>query len=248
MVGPEILGMEIGLHEAGMARGRRTPTFLHVASLAVSHPEIGGNGLVVIVALHAIHHFGKSQVSQARARGHGVVARGAIQVELLPGPEVSDMAEFQVDSHAGHDVRRDQAAVFCKSRVLDFLGRVASAAIGGRRIDAERWLHTGLRVAHGALGVSGKSRKYSLCVKLMAEGAVRPKAGFGIDPALGIHVAGVGKLEQNRALFLVARKWEQRVRAGGRKAGVALVTNFLIQVRAKGFGVTRHALIVAGAP
>jgi len=247
VVGTEVFGMELGLDEASMARGRRAGPLLHVAGLAVGHPEIGGNGLVVVVTLYTVHHFGKRKVAKAGARGHGVVARGAIQVELLPAPEVSDVTEFQVDPDPGNDVRRDHAALLREPRVFDFLGRVASTAIGGRGIGAQRRLHPGLRVALGALSVARESGKHSLRIELMAERAVCPKAGFRVDPPFGIDVARVGELEQNCALLFVSRKGEQCVRARGREAGVALIADFLIQVRAKSVGVTRHTLIVAGA-
>lgn len=245
VMGPESLGMEIRLHKARMACGGRAGTLFHVAGLAIGHPEIGGNGFVVVVTLHAVHHFWKRQVSQARAGGDGVVTRCAIQVELLPGPEVSDMAEFQVDSNAGNDVRRDQAPVFCKSWVFNLLRCMAPAAVGRGGIGAERGLHPGLRVALGALSVAGKSRKNSFGVEFVAEGAIRPKAGLGIDPAFGIDVAGVGKLEQNCTLLFVAREGEQRIRTRGWKGGVTLVADLLIQVRAEGISVARHALVVA---
>ena len=243
---PEILGVELGLDEARMACGSQAGTLFHVAGLAVGHPEIGGNGFIVVVTLHAVHHLRKRQVGQTSAPRHGVVARGAIQVELLPGSEVSDVAEFQVDSNTGNDVRRDQAAVFRKPGVLNFLGRMASPAIGSGGISAERGLHPGLRVALSALGMAREGGENSLRIEFMTEGAIRPKTRFGIDPSLGIDVAGVGELEENRALLFVAREWEQRVRSSGWKAGVALVADFLIEVRAESIGVARHALIVAG--
>jgi len=123
---------------------------------------------------------------------------------------------------------------------------MASTAIGSGGISAERGLHPGLRVALSALGMAREGGENSLRIEFMTEGAIRPKAGFGIDPALGIDVAGVGELEENRALLFVAREWEQRVRSSGWKAGVALVADFLIEVRAESIGVARHALIVAG--
>ena len=179
-----------------------------MAGLAVGHAEVRGDTLIVVVTLHAVHHLGKRQVGQAGARGHGVVARRAIQVELLPGPEMSDMTEFQIDSNAGNHMRRNQAAVFGKSGVLNFLRGVASTAIGSGGISAERGLHSSLRMAHSALGVARERSKNPLRIKLMAEGAIRPEAGFGVDPPLGIDMAGVGELEQDRALFFVARERE----------------------------------------
>jgi len=103
-----------------------------------------------------------------------------------------------------------------------------------------------LRVALSALGVTREGGEYSLRIELMTEGAVCPEAGLGVDPAPGVDVAGMRELEQNRALLFVAREGEQCVRSRGWKAGVTLVANFLIQVRAEGIGVARHTLIMAG--
>jgi hypothetical protein len=141
------------------------------------------------------------------------VARCAIQVELLPIPEVGNVAESKVDRNAGNYVRRDHAAVFGKPGVLDFFRRMASAAIGSNGLGAEHGLHSGLGMALGALRVTGERGKYSLRIELVAEGAVRTKAGFRINPALGIHVAGVRELEQDRSLLFVAWEGKQRVRA-----------------------------------
>jgi hypothetical protein len=102
-------------------------------------------------------------------------------------------------------------------------------------------------MARGALGVAREGSKNSLRIELMAERAVCPEAGFRVDPPLGVNVAGVRKLEENRALLFVTREGEQRVRASGREAGVALIADFPIQVRAESVGVARHTLIVAGA-
>jgi hypothetical protein len=126
---PKALGMERGLHVSNMTdRSIQTGGCIGMARGAVGHPELGRDDLGRIVTLHTIQHSGQREIRQTGASRDRVVTRGAIDLKLLLLLEVRDMGELNVDILPRHRYLGDHAAVFGKTRILNFFRRVATAA------------------------------------------------------------------------------------------------------------------------
>jgi hypothetical protein len=97
-------------------------------------------------------------------------------------------------------------------------------------------------MAGSALGVPGEAGEFPVTLEFVAEGAVGAKMGSGIDARFGIHVQGMGELEENGARSFVARERNQVGRTGGWKSCVALLTDPPIHRPVEIVAVTNYAL------
>ena len=104
MVDPEAFGVEIRLDVAGMTAGNAARLGIDMTGLAIRHPEIRPNRLVVIVTSDTIDHLGQRQILETGALRYCVVASRAVQVVLFAGLEVRDVREFQVHEFSGDHV------------------------------------------------------------------------------------------------------------------------------------------------
>src|SRR6266567_3255205 len=122
---------------------------------------------------------------------------------------------------------------------------MAAAAILGFRGWRQVRTHPVLAVASGALGVAGESREDSVGLELVTERAIGAEAGLRIIPAPRINVPGMRKVDQDRALFLVARESQQVGLAGRRRPGsMALRANPGIVLFLEGVGVAGQAMLM----
>lgn len=98
--------------------------------------------------------------------------------------------------------------------ILDGFRLVTAEAIRGRRFVAEQRLHARLGVAGGASYVIAESGIGPIGREAMTERAIRPESRAGINPRVGIHVFGVGKIRHNRSHVLKTGEGQQIVTAG----------------------------------
>ena len=169
-----------------------------MARLAVGHPETTRHPGCV-VALHAVDHFGQSQILDTGAVGDRVVTGCAIQVELGFDPEVSYVRKIDIHilTRCGL-VWTGETPRFGELWILNFFGRMATPAAFGRKCGRKLWLDAGPGVACRTLVVVGEHRELTLGVEFMTKRAVGTEPGFSVDSRLGIHMLIVRKLEQNR--------------------------------------------------
>ena len=203
----EALVMECRLDVSGVAgRSIQTSSRIGVAGAAVRHPEFGGDAFGGIVTLHAVEHPGQGKIRETGAPGNRIVTGGAIDAELLLYLEMRDVRELHIDVFSGHRDLSDHAALLGEAGILDFLGRMATAASDRIERRGQGRLHARLGVTLGALGMPWELRKGALLVELVTEGAIGAEAGCRVNAGLLIHVHRVRELKQDGARRFVAWK------------------------------------------
>ena len=83
--------------------------------------------------------------------------------------------------------------------------------------------------------------------KFVAESAIGPKTGAGVQPRVRVYVLRMGKLKDDRPLVLETWEWQQLFSACGRKNGVALHADFFFKILVEIILMAGGALIVPGA-
>ena len=211
MVRAEGFGVEIRLDALGVAErhGRIGHHVVGMAGFAIRHAELGLDGFGRIVALHAIDHLRQRNVLNAGAAGDGVVAGGAVQVELILHLEVRRVVERNIDVLALDFVGAGKLARFREAGILDFFGRMTTAATVCIKLGIERGRHAGFGMAGSALRMAWKSRKDALRIELVAERAIGAEAGFRVDTGLGVDVFRMSELKQDGAAAFIAREGQQ---------------------------------------
>jgi len=185
----EALVMECRLDVSGVAgRSIQTSSRIGVAGAAVRHPEFSGDAFGGIVTFHAIQHPRQRKIRETGAPRNRIVTGSAFDAELLLDLEMRDVGELHVDVLSGYSDRSDHAAGFRESGILDFLGRMATAASGRIERRGQGGLYARLGVTSGALGVPGERAKNTLLVELVTESTVRAKPRGWIDARLRIDV------------------------------------------------------------
>jgi hypothetical protein len=86
----------------------------------------------------------------------------------------------------------------------------------------------------------------AIALEMMAEGAIRPEFRVRVQARLRIHMFGVGEIEHDWLLALIARKRQQIFTAGRRKHRMALHADLLLYVLIKVILMARRTLIVPG--
>ena len=126
---PESRGVERGLHVSDMAyRNIQTGGRVSVARGANVHSKLGRDYLRGVMAFHAVQHAREREIRQTRASGNGVMAGGAIDVELVLLFEMRDMGKPDVHILSRYGDGSNHPAGFGESGVLNFLRRMTAAA------------------------------------------------------------------------------------------------------------------------
>ncbi len=247
MIQAEAFGVKIRLHIPAkrMASRQQLGSRFDVTGLAVRHSGLGWHVLGQIVARHTVHHLREAQILKALAERHRIVTGGAIQVVFVPGTEMGDMRELQVDKHAGDNVFRDHAPIG-EPGILDLFGRMTAPAVFCTGVCGQSRRHALVRVTGGALGMAGKVCKNPVFVKAVAESTVSTEAGLGINSGACIHVLRMRELEHNGPLLQVQRERKKIIRSGGWKRRVTLGADPGVQIDFKRPLMAEQTLRVAG--
>ncbi len=133
------------------------------------------------------------------------------------------------------------------ARIFNFFHSMTALAIRGGRFVAEQRFRPCLGMAARTNLVIPEGGVVAVPLKFMAERAISPETSTRVQPRVRVDVLRMGKLEDDRALVLEAREWQQLLGACRRKNGVALDADFLFQVLVEVILVAGGALIVPGA-